>query len=126
VEADLQRFYGIDYRDRWLPDRRRRLTLRRIAVLVLRHPPLDGAVARVLNDDRVPWRLEHHLLDDIRLVIEAVNTDPKKHKPKPAPDRPDGKAAKPRRDSPERRRKLAAARLRARERRRAKAAGELT
>jgi len=126
VEADLQRFYGIDYRDRWHPDRRRRLTLRRIAVLILRHPPVDGNVARALNGGRSVWRLEHHQLDDLRMVIEAVMTDRKKHKPRPNPDRPDGKAAARRkRDTPQRRRKLADARRRARERRARKEAGEL-
>jgi hypothetical protein len=125
VEADLQRFYGVDYRDRWHPDRRYRLTLRRIYVLVAKYPPLDGNVARILNDGQTPWRLEHHLLDDIRIVIEAVMTD-KKHTPKPAANRPTGRAAeRRRRDSPERRRKLTDARRRARERARAKAAGEL-
>lgn len=125
MEADLQRFYGIDYRDRWHPDRRRRLTLRRICVLTLRHPPLDGNVARVINGGHTPWQLEHHLLDDIRLVVEAVMTD-KKHKPKPAEGRPTTATVRQaHRDSPERARKLADARRRSRERRRAREAGEL-
>jgi hypothetical protein len=126
VEADLQRFYGIDYRDRWHPDRRRRLTLRRIAVLVLQHPPLDGNVVMALNGGEPLWRREHHLLDDIRVVIEAVLTD-KKHQAKPAPGRPTAETARRlRRDAdPDRRKKIADARRRSRDRRRAREAGEL-
>src|SRR5690606_39867100 len=79
-----------------------------------------------LNGGRSVWRLEHHQLDDLRMVIEAVMTDRKKHKPRPNPDRPDGKAAARRkRDTPQRRRKLADARRRARERRARKEAGWL-
>jgi len=101
------------------------LTLRRIAVLILRHPPLDGNVARILNDGKAVWRLEHHQLDDLRLVIESVMTDPKKHTPKPNPDRPGVARNRRKRITPERRRKLADARRRARERRARKEAGEL-
>lgn len=43
MEADLQRFYGLDYRDRWR-DGTGRLTLRRLAVLI-EHLPADSALA---------------------------------------------------------------------------------
>lgn len=123
MEADLLRFYGIDYKDRWHPDRSRRLTLRRLAVLILRHPPMEGWVARKLSDGRSAWGLTNHQLDDLRLTLEALMTDPKKHKPKPDPNRPGGKAdkRKRKRNSPERQRKLADAQARSRARRAAKA-----
>lgn len=44
VEADLQRYYQIDYRDRWRAD----LTLRRLHVLVTHLPP-ESSTAVALN-----------------------------------------------------------------------------
>lgn len=127
VEADLQRFFGLDYRDRWRLDERGRprLTLRRIAVLLLRHPPLEGAVAWLINDQRTPWRREHHQLDDLRLLIWSVFAE-KGAKPPIDPDRPTGQRKGRDRNDPERLRKLADARRRAAERRRLIAAGEIT
>lgn len=50
VEADLARFWGVDYRDRWRfdADGRRRLTLRQIHAR-LSHLPADSAVAIAMN-----------------------------------------------------------------------------
>lgn len=95
-------------------------------MLVLRHPPLDGEVLRALNNGRQVWRLEHHLLDDLRMLVEQLWTD-KTHKARPAPGRPTGApTTRPKHwDTPERRRKLAEARARARARRAAIEAGEL-
>lgn len=128
VEADLAAL-GIDYRDRWRRDEMGRplLTLRRVCVLALRHAPLDGNVAIAVNGGKIPWRREHHQLDDLRLVVEAANTDSKKHKAKPHPDRPDArehKAEKRARD-PRHQAKRAAALRRKRERQRAIEAGEI-
>ncbi len=124
MEADLQQFYGIDYRDRWHPDPRQRLTLRRLCMLILRHPPLDGWVVRKIRDGRSFWHLANHQLDDLRLTMESLMTDPKKHRPKPDPDRPTGQAERRRkRNTPERQRKLADARARSRARRAARQAG---
>lgn len=114
VEADLQRFYGIDYRDRWRLDDagRRRLTLRRIWVLV-KHLPPESAVMTALRDGAAHWTVEAHLLDELRMTLTGSEKEPAK----PHPERPQpGRAA--RRNDPERQRKLAAARKRARDRRR--------
>ncbi len=122
MEADLQRFYGIDYRDRWHADPRQRLTLRRLCVLILRNPPPEGWVARRLLGGSV-WTLTNHQLDDLRLTLEALLTDSKKHKPKPDPNRPTGASERRlKRNTPERQRKLADARARSRARRAEKAA----
>lgn len=132
MEADLARFYGIDYRDRWHPDRRHRLTLRRICVLVWRYPPPEGAVMRLANDNRAPWQLINHQLDDVRLTILATTEGVKASALKPHPERDAigrraREAARARRDAdPERHRRRLAAQARARERRRAIAAGEIT
>lgn len=106
MEADLQRFYGIDYRDRWRGD----LTLRRIFVLV-KHLPPESAVGYVARDGKPHWSLEAILLDTLRMALTGTKERPAK----PHPLRPTGPSR--RQDSPERRRKLAAARRRARERR---------
>ena len=44
MEADLQRYYRIDYRDRWRAD----LTLRRLMVLISNLPP-ESSTAVALN-----------------------------------------------------------------------------
>jgi hypothetical protein len=80
VEADLQRFYGIDYRDRW----RGGLTLRRLLVLI-RHLPEESALTVALADG-MRWSLEAHLLDDLRMWL----TGSKKQPAKPHPARPLG------------------------------------
>jgi len=125
VEADLQRYYNVDYRDRWRrhSDGVRRLTLRRIWVL-LSHLPPDSAIAAIERDGQMWWSLEAHLLDDVRMTIEAVNTEKGKPKPRPHPDRRK-KAGKRKVTDAGRRRKLAAARRRARDRRRRREAGDL-
>lgn len=119
MEADLQRFYGIDYRDRWLrsgrivPDTTRvrgDLTLRRVWVLV-RHLPDDSAVADIHRGHKPRWSLEAHLLDDLRMVWTGTEKKPAT----PHPQRP--KPDTTRKDSPERRRKIADARRRQKERR---------
>src|SRR5690606_9976085 len=115
VEADLARWYHLDYRDRWRGD----LTLRRIFVLV-RHLPPESAVAEVLRGGKPHWSIEAQLIDDLRVSL----TGSKERPSKPHPSRP--KPSSRPRTTPERARKLAAARRRARERRRRLEAGELT
>lgn len=119
MEADLARFYGIDYRDRWRHDDngRRRLTLRMIYVR-LSHLPPESAVMTLERDSKPVWSVEAHLLDDVRMVLSSSE----KHPARPHPDRPVKRRAAP---SRERARKLAAARKRARARQRAKDTGEL-
>lgn len=117
MEADLQRWYTEDYRDRW----RGNLTLRRIYVLITHLPP-ESAVAGLLRGGRMHWSLEAHLLDEVRI---ASNPGTKERPAKPHPSRPKPSDA-PRKMTPERRRKIADARRRAHERRRAIEAGEIT
>lgn len=113
MEADLLRFYGIDYRDRWRTvDGRRVLTLRRLWNL-WRHLPSESACALILRDGLPHWSLEAHLLDDLRITT----TGSKKNPSKPHPMRPDGKKKRRRPDDPTRKRKVAAAKRRAAERR---------
>jgi hypothetical protein len=105
VEADLQRYYRIDYRDRWRGD----LTLRRLWVLI-KHLPPDAATSTAARDGDAHWAIEAHLLDDIRMALTTTEKAPAK----PHPARPRGK---PKAQDPARLRKLADARRRARERR---------
>lgn len=79
VEADLQRYYGIDYRDRWRGD----LTLRRLLVLI-RYLPRESAVQIAVNGEH--WSIEAHLIDDLRMV----QVHSKKNPAKPHPARPLG------------------------------------
>lgn len=104
MEADLQRFYGIDYRDRW----RGGLTLRRLKVL-LSNLPRESVL-------RGGWSMADHLIDDLRMVL----TSTKAQKAKPHADRPKGKQKQL---NPVR---LAAGRRRRAERQRQIAAGEIT
>lgn len=119
MEADLQQYHGLDYRDRWNPDRSKRLTLRRLVVLIWRNPPIDGAVLRATTG-RMQWSLSDHLLDDLRRTLEMVNGA---KNPKPHPLR-DTSTAK--RMTPERAKRLATAKRRARARRAALQSGEIT
>jgi hypothetical protein len=121
VEADLARFYRIDYRDRWRPDEHGRplLTLRRLLVLVQHLPPDAACVAR-LNDGKVPWSRTDQLLDEVRRRLDRLRGV---KRPKPDPNRPMPTARPP---TPTRARRLAAARRRARERRRQIKKGEIT
>lgn len=114
MEADFARFYGIDYRDRW----RGGLTLRRVYVLV-KHLPPESATAEIARDGDLHWSIEAHLLDDLRMVLSGDGKKPSK----PHPSRP--KPGRRKVITPERARKLAAARRRAQERRRKREAGEL-
>lgn len=116
VEADLSRFYHIDYRDRWRFDDegRRLLTLRMIAVRV-KHLPRDSAVGRVLKIDP-GWSVTDYLLADVYGVLRG-----RKHPARPAAPKKAPKAV-----TRERRRLVAAARRRARERAAAIARGDIT
>ncbi len=105
MEADLSRYYRIDYRDRWRRDAqgRRLLTLRMIAVRVRFLPPAS-ATARALGG--AGWDLGHYLMGDL---FHAMSGKP--HPGRPVPKR------RPRVADPARARKLLAARTRAREHR---------
>lgn len=64
VEADLLHHFHIDYMDRWRFDGngQRRLTLRRLAVLLLHLPP-DSSTRRALG---LPtWTRADHLIADV-------------------------------------------------------------
>lgn len=105
MEADLQRFYRIDYRDRWRGD----LTLRRIWVLI-HHLPGDSASARALGGPGLDTT--HVLLADVFAALVG----------KPHPLRNVTPAA----PSPARVARLRDARRRAAERQRAIDSGEIT
>lgn len=108
MEADLARFYNVDYRDRWRIGEhgRPRLTLRRLNALV-RHLPMDAALVRVENDGAQPWSRVEHLLDELRRHLAALGGD---KKPKADPGRKVGQVTR----SPEFEKKRAAARARER------------
>lgn len=112
MEADLQRFYGVDYRDRWRHDEhgRRRLTLRRLGALV-RHLPPDSATAVVTGSPG--WTTTDYLIAD---VFHA--TAGKAHPERPRP-------SKVQVVTPDRKKKLAAARRRRAERQAAIERGEI-
>jgi hypothetical protein len=61
VEADLSRYHGLDYRDRWRFDAegRRVLTLRMISARV-KHLPADSATSHALGGSG--WRVGDYLL----------------------------------------------------------------
>lgn len=108
LEADLAHL-GIDLCDLW----RRRLTLRRVAVLVRHLTAHESALITYLNDG-VPMLSMNDLL--LMQVWEATTGE--RH-----PARPEESPAKA--DDPARLRKMAAARARKRERERRIAAGEI-
>lgn len=56
VASDLQRFWGIDYVDRW----RGGLTLRKIWTYI-RRLPADSATARARNQGKEVWQLQHFI-----------------------------------------------------------------
>lgn len=60
MEADLQRYYQIDYRDRWRGD----LTLRRLMVLIT-HLPAESSTALALNSGFRPLSRSEALLAEI-------------------------------------------------------------
>lgn len=107
MEADLQRWYGLDIRDRWHPDPFRRLTLRRISVL-LRHLPPEAAVLRIDRTGPVWGPVEGLLADIWQQVARSPNPHPM------VPTVTAGKA----KDTAKRDRKKADAEHRAAERRR--------
>lgn len=115
VEADLQRWYGIDYQDRW----RGRLSLRKIRSLVM-YLPAEAATWMVLTG-KPHWSLTDHLLDDLRICLTGSKEKPSK--PHPQRPRPSARQVK---HSPERRQKLADARSRAKQRRADIEAGRIT
>lgn len=91
MEADLQRYYGTDLRDRWIRNDADRpvLPLRRLWVLIS-HIPADAATADALRKQPA-WSIEAHLLDDLRMVLTSSEKKPAK----PHPDRPKPPAATP-------------------------------
>lgn len=112
MEADLRRFYGVDYRDRWRTDDtgRARLTLRQLGVY-LAHLPPDAAVVRAVNGARTGWTRTENLLAGIFRALTGE-------------DHPETRGA--RRDPGVSEQAIAAARARAAERRRAIDAGHIT
>jgi hypothetical protein len=103
--------YHVDYRDRWRFDEsgRRRLTLRRLGVLLTYLPP-DAATSIALGGPG--WRLEHYLAAHLFHATAG----------KPHPMLPKAEKA----STPERDQKMRKAKARARERQRALDAGEIT
>lgn len=119
MEADLARFYGVDYRDRWRRDQRGRrvLTLRRLRVLI-RHLPEESALALAERDGKPHWSVEAHLIDDLRMSLTGTKAHPaQRHPARPKP--------LPKPTTPERHRRIAAARRRAADRRRRIESGDL-
>lgn len=110
MEADLARWYQIDYRDRWRRDEngKPRLTLRRLYVL-LRHLPPDAALVRALGDGQAVWNLEHVILAHIWQAVARSK--------KPHPLLAKAHQLTKRLKSPERISQLEAARKRAEKRR---------
>lgn len=104
MEADLQRFYGIDYRDRWRDGGR--LTLRRLYVLLANLPP-ESALAALERDGKPDIRLEHVMLGDIWQATA------RSRKPHPLISDARRDARKKKAITPARRKKLADARRRA-------------
>lgn len=115
VEADLSRYHGIDYRDRWRYDEhgRRRLTLRMILVRTRAFPP-DSAVGRALGIE-LGWKVGDYLLADVYHALTG-----KRH-----PARPRGTRSRVKAPTPDRAKKVAAARRRARARAARIARGDL-
>lgn len=60
MEADLQRYYQVDYRDRWRGD----LTLRRLHVLVT-NLPAESSTSAALNGGFVPLSRSESLLAEV-------------------------------------------------------------
>ncbi len=92
----------------------RRLTLRRLYVLVSQLP----GESRLAQTEQFHWSLEAQLLDDVRMAL----TGSKEHPPKPHPQRPGAKRELKQHDP----RRMADARRRSRERERQIAEGEIT
>ena len=120
MEADLQRHYQIDYRDRWRRDAAGVpvLTVRRIGVLI-EHMPAESALGDIGRNGRPHFTVEANLLDDLRMLWSSSKTSPAK----PHPLRFAGRSRSGW-DDPKRRPALLDARRRARERRRTREAKE--
>ncbi len=116
MEADLSRYYGIDYRDRWRLDEHGhpRLTLRMILVR-LRHLPGDSATAIATKGEPEWTRLEV-------LITDLWSAWAGKEHPAIAKARRSSRRFQP----AERLRAFGDARRRRRERKRKIAAGEIT
>jgi hypothetical protein len=111
VEADLSRYHQIDVRDRWrlLPDGSRALTLRMISVRVKYLPP-ESAVASIIRDG------PHWSLGDV-LLAHVWQAAAHSKKPHPMLAKA-GKQARRAPMTPEKQRRLTAAKARARDRKR--------
>lgn len=116
VEADLARYYQLDWRDRWRTDGAGRplLGLRRLAVLV-RHLPSDSATVTAVTGEE-GWTRDQVLLTDLWSAWAG-----KEH-----PAIADARRRHRRPLTAERLERLRSARARARERRRQIESGELT
>jgi hypothetical protein len=68
VEADLQRYYGVDLRDL----ARGRLSWRRLEVLIA-HLPRESETVRVLVGDQAEWGAVEHLLAAAVDALHAAN-----------------------------------------------------
>lgn len=75
VEADLQRFYGVDFADYW----RGELSIRRLSVLI-HHLPPESACARQLSKTEAGWDVHAYLLSDL---YHAFTGNPHPARPKP-------------------------------------------
>ncbi len=90
--------------------------------MLIAHLPPESAVA-ALHPEHNGWRLEHYLLDNVRMAVEASVPHAKPVKVKPHPGRT---VADVTQLDPARKRKILAAQRRAQERRRQIEAGEIS
>lgn len=81
MEADLSRFHGIRYSDRWRfdTDGTRKLTLREIWVRV-QDLPGESRIAKHYNNGQPRWNDETYLLSDLAHILSG--------KPHPARPKP--------------------------------------
>lgn len=86
IEADLQRFYGVDLLDVFRPDSR--LTPAKVLRLLSQLDAESCTVAEMAgNRELRGWTPDRAILADLWDLIAAVNTPPKKRPPKyPRPD----------------------------------------
>ena len=83
IEADLQRFYGIDLGDLW----RGGLSARRLSVLIAHLPP-GSATWSVLHNIPAGWQLTDFLLADLYQAFTG-----KEHPSRPKPTVANGRTA---------------------------------
>lgn len=81
VEADLQRFYGVDLGDLW----RGRLSVRRLSVLIAHLPP-GSAVWAAENGIPYGWSLTDVLLTDVFAALTGEQHPARPSAPKASPD----------------------------------------